>query len=89
MLSADGERVLTASNRKSDRRVPDTEVTSRRCSDIGHAPRRLSFSLLFVHHTSLGFLGGLVVHAWPWSYDHRASHPYNTDMKRVSFSPTR
>ena len=28
-------------------------------------------------------------HAWPWSYDHRPSHPHNAETKHVAFSPTR
>ena len=28
-------------------------------------------------------------HAWPWSYDHRPSHPYNAGTEPVGFSPTR
>ena len=28
-------------------------------------------------------------HAWPWSYDHRPSHPYNAGTEHVGFSPTR
>ena len=28
-------------------------------------------------------------HAWPWSYDRRPSHPYNTGTEHVGFSLTR
>ena len=33
--------------------------------------------------------GGYPICAWPYSYDHRPSHPYYAVTKRVGVSPTR
>ena len=36
-----------------------------------------------------GWGGVYSCHAWPYSYGHRPSHPYNAGTKHFGFSPTR